>query len=64
MKKKHMWLLITNKSKSNNVFLMIKHTNSRVGINNTGNNNIKQQLVLGVKRSLDRVRVQVRNRCI
>lgn len=59
-----MWLLITNKSKSNNVCLMIKHTNSRVGINNTGNNNIKQQQVLGVKRSLDRVRVQVRNRCI
>lgn len=28
---------------------MIKHTNSRVGINNIGNNNIKQQQVLGEK---------------
>lgn len=28
---------------------MIKHTNSRVGINNIGNNNTKQQQVLGEK---------------
>lgn len=44
--------------------MMIKLTNSRVGINNTRKNNINQQQVLGVKRSLDRVRVQVRNQCI
>lgn len=43
---------------------MIKHTNSRFDINNTGNNNLRQQQVLGVKRYLNRVRVQVRNQCI